>query len=450
MMGTLQCLALSLPMFASDLLAIRVGRAETISQGVIEHAVILIEDGKIAAIGQDLSVERGIPVLDRPDWTVMPGLVNPYTRLGLESRGVGSVFEPQRTTTPELFPPSRVYAEALRCGVTTMGQYPPGTGVPGQAIAIRPSGESREAMLLSPASYLTIVFRSDAKSKKMIKDAFQKVDEYLEKETEARKKWEKDQEKKTSKKPADKKSEEPKGEEKKEEAKEEKKEEKKEDKSAQGQASSVEDPKPEAAEAKSTDKKAEGFVPPVPDEKVKPFLDLRNKKARALVHISQAADWLHWLDAIEKQEFEWALRVPVTRELDLFHVAKAIGERKARVVMEPQITLHPGTIRQRNPAAELAAAGALVCFIPRGDSVFNYEYLLRDVGQIVAAGMPRDAALRGVTLEPAAILGLAERVGSLEVGKDANFLFLSGDPFEAATQVRAVMLEGTLVFEEGL
>src|SRR5687767_2196338 len=85
------------------LLAIRVGKAETIAQGTIEHAVILIEDGKITAIGQDLPIERGIPVLDRPQWTAMPGLVHPYSRMGLEGRG-GSGFEPQQVPTGELYP----------------------------------------------------------------------------------------------------------------------------------------------------------------------------------------------------------------------------------------------------------------------------------------------------------------------------------------------------------
>ena len=75
------------PLLAPDLLAIRVGRAETISNGTLEHAVILIEGGKIATVGEDLVVERGIPVIDKPDWVVMPGLVNAYSRLGLDGRG---------------------------------------------------------------------------------------------------------------------------------------------------------------------------------------------------------------------------------------------------------------------------------------------------------------------------------------------------------------------------
>jgi len=59
-----------------DLFALKVGRVETVSQGTIEHAVILIENGKIVTIGQDLEIERGIPVFDRSDLVATPGFVN--------------------------------------------------------------------------------------------------------------------------------------------------------------------------------------------------------------------------------------------------------------------------------------------------------------------------------------------------------------------------------------
>ena len=85
------------PTLGGDLLAIRVGRAETISQGSIENAVILVEDGKIVTVGEDLPVERGIPVLDRPEWVVTPGLLNCHSRLGMDSRG-GNGFEPPEDT----------------------------------------------------------------------------------------------------------------------------------------------------------------------------------------------------------------------------------------------------------------------------------------------------------------------------------------------------------------
>ncbi len=76
------------------------------------------------------------------------------------------------------------------------------------------------------------------------------------------------------------------------------------------------------------------------------------------------------------------------------------------------------------------------------------ESWLRDVGVMVAAGLDRDAAIQGMTHHPAALLGVAERVGTLEVGKDANMVILTGDPFEAGTKVLAVMAGGSVVFGE--
>ena len=411
-----------------DLLAIRVGRAETIANGTIEHAVLLVEDGKIAAIGQDLPVERGIPVLDRPEWTVMPGLVHPYSRMGLEGRGA-SGFEPQLVPTRELYPLDPLYRDLLERGVTTLGLYPAGTGVPGQAIVVRPQGEERAQMLLGEAAYLKVEFRADARSKKMIRDAFDKVDDYVEKEKKAREKWEKDTEK--AKKDAEKKKE---GEKKEGEKKEGEKKEGEKKEGEQGAA-------PE-------EKKDEGpgpYVPPEPDAKVKPFMALRAKELRALVALSSAADYLHWLDAIEKEDFLWDLRLPLTRQADYFEIAAKLGERKVRLVMEPEISLQPGTMRQRNLPAELSRAGARLVLIPRSDSVAAVESWLSSVGLIVATGLERQAALRAVTLEAAEVLGLAARVGSLELGKDANLIFFSGDPLEPSTRLEAVMLEGRFV-----
>ena len=90
-----------------DLVAIRVKRAETIAQGPIEHALILVEGGKIVEIGEDLPVERGIPVLERPEWVAMPGLINAHTRAGYERSG-GRAIEPQAVPTAEADPRSDV------------------------------------------------------------------------------------------------------------------------------------------------------------------------------------------------------------------------------------------------------------------------------------------------------------------------------------------------------
>ena len=398
-----------------ELLAIRVGRAETIANGTLEHAVILVENGKITAVGEDLPVERGIPILDRPDWVAMPGLVNAYSRMGLVGNG-GSDSTPQVTPKREVYPHDPVYGDLLETGVTTLALYPPGVGIPGQAIVVRPRGESLEEMLVAEGAYLKIYFRSSPRSKKMIRSGFEKVDSYNEKEEKARAKYDKAVEKA-------------------EKAKKKKKKKSKDDE--------------EGEEKKSESKPADElgpYVPPEPDEDVVPFMQLRSGELRALISISDAGDYLHLLDALGDEEFGWDLRIPVTRTLNIYEVAEELGEQECRVVMEPSLSLRSGTMRQRNLPAELTKAGAKLVFIPRRDPLADHRDWLRDVGALAATGVDRQDALRAVTLEPAALLGLEERLGSLEVGKDANLLFMSGDPLEVGSRVEAVMLEGEFVF----
>jgi imidazolonepropionase-like amidohydrolase len=395
-----------------DLVALRVGRAETVSQGAIEHAVILIEDGKIVTIGQDLPVDRGIPVVDRPEWTVMPGLVNAYSRSGMDSQGGGG-SEPDALASDELYARDETWEELLELGVTTLGLYPAGNGIPGQAVAVRPSGETAEEMILRDHAYLKIILTSNAGSKKALRDGFEKADKFEEKEKGRREKWEKEVEKAKKKKS------------KKKDGDDKDKDDEEEENEGPGD-----------------------FVPGEPDADVKPFLQLRSGELAALISIRSAGDYLHLLDAIDDEEFTWGLRVPMRDDLNLFEVTDRIGERELRVVVEPRLTLHPSTRRERNLPRELADAGARLVFVPLGDTRSGHERWRVETGEIVAAGLDRDVALRALTLEPAELLGLGDRLGSLDPGKDANLLFLDGDPLEVATQVKAVMLEGRFVTGE--
>ena len=173
---------------AGDLVALRVRVAETIAQGRIEHAVILVDDGKIVTIGQDLPIDRGIPVVDLGDWTAMPGLVSCWTRIGMDSEG-GSGFEPQALASEELYPRNDVWGELLEAGFTTLGLYPAGNGIPGQAVAVQPLGSTVEDMIVRDPAYLRIQLLSNPGSKKMLRDGFENVDKFEEKEAKRREKW---------------------------------------------------------------------------------------------------------------------------------------------------------------------------------------------------------------------------------------------------------------------
>ncbi len=419
---------LVLPLHAStssgDLLAIRVGKAETISNGTLEHVVILVEDGKIVIIGEDLPIERGIPILDRPDWIAMPGLVSAHTRVGLE-RSRASSFTPQVTPLREIYPRRDEWMELLELGVTTLGVVPEGnSGVPGQAIAIRPHGDTVEEMLVKEGVYLKVNMQSSSSAKKIIRDAFAKVDKHDKAVEKEHAKWEKAKEKSKKKSSRRSKS-------------------KKDDEDKKEEEAKKDEKKPEAKAVSKT------FVPPTPTPAVKTFIDLREGRLNAMMSIRKAGDYLHLLDLMKAEEsVNYYLRVPLRTDIDLYEVAEELGEHEALVVLNAVITLQAHSRRERNIPAELARAGVSVALTPERDRLGSYEEWMNDVGHLVSRGLDRDTALAAVTLQAARALGLDERLGSLDAGKDANIVFWNGDPLEPASSIQAVMLEGNFVIGE--
>lgn len=106
--------------------------------------------------------------------------------------------------------------------------------------------------------------------------------------------------------------------------------------------------------------------------------------------------------------------------------------------------------RQEN-AALLRKAGVKVALVGNGDgdeSQFNARNIKYEAGNAVAYGMSYDDALRAVTLTPAELFGLSDHVGSLQAGRDANIVVWSGDPFEFSTQVEHVFIKGREIKEK--
>jgi imidazolonepropionase-like amidohydrolase len=97
--------------------------------------------------------------------------------------------------------------------------------------------------------------------------------------------------------------------------------------------------------------------------------------------------------------------------------------------------------RQEN-AALLRRAGVSVALIGGPTEAFNVRNIRQEAGNAVAYGMSWDDALRAVTVVPATLLGVADRIGSLDVGKDANLVVWSGDPFEFTTVAEHIFIRG--------
>ena len=81
------------------------------------------------------------------------------------------------------------------------------------------------------------------------------------------------------------------------------------------------------------------------------------------------------------------------------------------------------------------------------DYIISSRFLLREGGLAVRGGMTEAGALRALTLSPAEMLDLGSRVGSLEPGKDADLVVLSGPPFSVYTKVLSTYIEGEKVFD---
>ena len=92
-------------------------------------------------------------------------------------------------------------------------------------------------------------------------------------------------------------------------------------------------------------------------------------------------------------------------------------------------------------AARLNAAGVTVSLEGTGGA-HRVRELRYNAGNAVAYGMPYQAALAAVTINTARIFGVADRVGSLEPGKDADLVIWTGDPFEPLSQPKAVFIAG--------
>ncbi|HSL69438.1 MAG TPA: amidohydrolase family protein, partial [Longimicrobiales bacterium] len=156
------------------------------------------------------------------------------------------------------------------------------------------------------------------------------------------------------------------------------------------------------------------------------------------IQVNRASDILNALRLAK----ELNLRIILHGAAEGWMVAREIAQANVPVVINPLTNLPsfdaPGITFEN--AARLHNAGAAIA-LASFDS-HNARNLKQIAGNAVAYGLPHDAALRAVTLTPARIWGIADRYGSLEVGKDADVVVWSGDPFELTTTVERVFIRG--------
>jgi imidazolonepropionase-like amidohydrolase len=160
-----------------------------------------------------------------------------------------------------------------------------------------------------------------------------------------------------------------------------------------------------------------------------------------IVHADRAADILALL-ALAR---EYSLRGIVLGGVEAWKVASELAAARVPVLTGGQTDL-PNGFDQLGATLENAAllrrAGVPVALTTGGENNFRARSLRQHAGNAVANGLSWDEALRAVTLSPAEIFGVADRMGSLQAGREADIVVWDGDPFELSTRATHVFIRG--------
>ncbi len=363
---------LSIGAAAEDIIAIKADRIDTVTSGVIENGIIVIADGKIKAIGNDIDIPEAAEIIEVPDKTIFPGLVNPSSRIGLSRPATGGpASNPHYRVVDELYPHQDAYKRILGAGFTTVGLLPGGrgrsasTGITGQGAIVRPTGRSPEEMIVAESGFAMIHFQANDKVKNVIKSALD---------------------------------------------------------SAKSKMSST-------------------------DPKVRPLVNALQGKVPTFVLCNSPGEMLHLMKLLEPYK---KMKPVLIAGSEMYRITKELVKRKIPVILPAQIDFEPTTRTRINVPRMLAEAEVKIALKPEFDNVAGYEDFLRKIAELVKSGLNREVAKKAITIHPAEMLGIDYRLGSLDVGKDANLLILSGDPLDVGTTIYKVMIEGKIVHEAPL
>lgn len=406
------------------IVVIKAGRIITVTGEEIEHGEIVIRDGKIELIGKRLEYPAGATVIDAPDQTVMPGLLNAFTRFGLPNYNRSGVHGDYKGADDVIL--SEIDFEPLVSnGYTAVAFCPPGGGIPGVASVYRTIGAD-DQRLLDDANYVLVWMTNPGADKGVWRGAIKKAHAEIDKVEKARKDWDEKQKKEA------------------EDAKKKAEQEKAENKPPA-------EPKPgEAKPEAPKEEKPKEFEPPKIDPAHQPIVDLIQKKAdvRALIILGAASDLLHAEDVLKDQKdiaHHYYLRLGISS--DFHHVTKQLGEQKAFILTHGLIGRFPQTATRDNPVAQFIEAGCEVALTPGSDSTFELDQYRARLADQVRAGLRREDAIKAITLNPWKLIGMDKQFGSIEKGKTADLIFLDGDVLDPGARVQRVMINGESVWE---
>ena len=185
------------------------------------------------------------------------------------------------------------------------------------------------------------------------------------------------------------------------------------------------------------------------DELIEPLLDVERATQDFALHWAKVAARTHLEIAyLVVLLVPQALRRLSPRQAEAWVVAAELAAAKAPVVLDALVNL-PGSFddlgARLDNAARLQRAGVVVVFSQAGLAPHNARKVRQLAGNAVAHGMPWDAALAGLTANPAQVFGLGASRGRIEAGRAADLVLWDGDPLEVTSAADQVWIGGKAV-----
>ena len=359
----------------------------TITQGVIPNGTIVFEDGVITAVGANVQIPAGAERIDASGRHVYPGLIDAFSTMGLtEIGGITQAIDlnelgtinPNVRAEVAVNPESRHIGVARSSGVLITLTSPSGGLISGLGAAMMLDGWTWEQMTLKSGAALLVNWPSPANENQYARQLRELRDAFA---------------------------------------------------AARSYHNAMKAAREGRGPVHDTDPRWEAMIPVLErDVPVVVGADM----------VSQIQDAMTWAE-------EEGVRLVIRGGRDAGYLADHLARRQIPVVLTSVLDA-PG--RAWEPydqvyglPARLHAAGVPFA-IAGGAGAANANRLPFEAGAAIAFGLPEEEAVKAVTLYPARFLGIDDRVGSLEPGKEATLLITTGNPLEYATEVEQAFIQG--------
>ena len=382
------------------MLAVRGGTIKPMAGADIPEGVLLLNEGKIVAVGgKDTHIPEGTQILEAAGKVITPGLIDAHTHLGVCEDGIrhdfGDVNEMTNPVTSHLRvldainPADPAFRDALAGGVTT-AQVLPGSAnvIGGEGVVLKNRGATVEEMLLMELSAMKVAF---GENPRWVYGEMQK-------------------------------------------------------KYPQTRMAIAATLREELVKAANYRREEEAGTLKERDLKMEALCRVLRGEVVMRAHAHRADDILTALRIAE----EFKVKITIEHCTEGQKIVSRLAAGKVPVALGPNLS-SKSKIELREASWEnivqLARAGVPFSIIT-DHPVVPIQYLNTCAALAVREGLREDEALAGITINAARHLGLEDRVGSLEAGKDADFVIWQGDPLDSRSRVWKTFIDGQVVYAD--